>query len=91
MSRSERRSIARTLSAFSNLRNTFCRRRPRPAVDYLDPYFAAGDDDYEDYDYYDGDVFAAIEYQKALQRKRNKAAIKAQGKSAAEKDQVKNG
>ena len=67
-----------------------CRRRPRPAVDYLDSYFPAANDDYYYDDEYE-DIYAAVQYQKALARKRAKAAQQSMrdvGKEAAEKAQV---
>ena len=71
-----------------------CRRRPRPAVDYLDSYFATptAEDDYYYDDEYE-DIYAAVQYQKALARKRAKAAqasMRDMGKEAAEKAQVRN-
>ena len=66
-----------------------CRRRPRPAVDYLDSYFVtpAEEDDYYYDDEYE-DIYAAVQYQKALARKRAKAAASSMGKEDAEKAQV---
>ena len=66
-----------------------CRRRPRPAVDYLDSYFVtpAEQDDYYYDDEYE-DIYAAVQYQKALARKRAKAAQSSMGKEAVEKAQV---
>merc|ERR1719499_2953326 len=68
------------------------RRRPRPAVDYPDSYFPAANDDYYYDDEYE-DIYAAVQYQKALARKRAKAAQQSMrdvGKEAAEKAQAAN-